>query len=60
MLLEDAWWPVRLAAPDGFFRGDDEVHTEVVDCFGEGLVQHLERVNRGDHDCVWPNHAGLD
>jgi hypothetical protein len=36
MLPEDAWWPVRLGAPDGLVRGDDEVHPEVMDGFGEG------------------------
>jgi hypothetical protein len=41
MLPEDAWWPVRFGAPDGFVRGDDEVDTEVVDGFREGLVHHL-------------------
>jgi hypothetical protein len=59
MLPEDAWWPVRLGAPDGLVRGDDEVHTEVVDSLREGLVHHLERVNRGGQHCVWPNHASL-
>jgi hypothetical protein len=34
VLPEDAWWPVRLGAPDGLVRGDDEVYTEVV----EGLL----------------------
>src|SRR5215216_6216867 len=60
MLPEDAWWPVRLGAPDDLVRGDDEVHTEVVDGFGEGLVHHLERVDRSGQDCVWPEHASLD
>jgi hypothetical protein len=45
VLPEDAWWPVRLGAADGFVRGEDEVHTEVVDGFGEGFVHYLERVN---------------
>jgi hypothetical protein len=31
VLPEDAWWPVRLNAPDDVVRGEDEVHTEVVD-----------------------------
>ena len=60
MLPEDAWWPVRLAAPDGLVWGDDEVHTEVVDGFGERLVHHLERVDRSGQHRVWPNNAGLD
>ena len=41
-------------------RGDDEVHSEVVDGFGEGLVHHLEWVDRGGQHRVWPDHAGLD
>src|SRR5512133_1363205 len=59
MLPEDAWWPVRLGAPDGLVRGDDEVHTEVVDGLRERLVHHLERVNRGGQHRVWPTHASL-
>ena len=47
MLPEDAWWPVRLSAPDGLVRGHDEVNMEVVDSFGKGLVHDLERVHRG-------------
>ena len=32
----------------------------VVDGFGERLVHHLERVDRGGQHRVWANHAGLD
>jgi hypothetical protein len=60
MLPEDAWWPVRRGAPDGLVRGDDEVHTEVVDGFGEGFVDHLEEVDRGGQHRVWPNHPSLN
>src|SRR5919202_395031 len=60
MLPEDPWRSVRLSAPDGLVRCDDEVHPEVVDGFGKGLVHHLKWVNRGGQDCVWPKHAGLD
>src|SRR4029453_8009807 len=47
MLPEDAWWPMRLGAPDGLSRSDDEVHTEVMDGFGERLIHHLKGVDRG-------------
>src|SRR6266545_3912836 len=60
MLPEDAWWPVRLGAPDGLIGGDDEVHPEVVDGLREGLVHYLERVNRSGQHRIWPNHASLD
>jgi hypothetical protein len=60
MLPEDAWWPMRLSAPDGLIRGGDEVHTEVVDGLGQRLVHHLERVDRGSQDRVRANHASLD
>src|SRR3712207_3854602 len=60
MLPEDAWWPVRLGAPDGLIRGDHEVYPEVVDGFRDGLVHHLERVDRGGQDRVGPDHASLD
>jgi hypothetical protein len=60
MLPEDAWWPVRLGAPDDLLRSDDEVHTEVVDGLRERLVHELERVDRGGQDRVWLNDAGLD
>jgi hypothetical protein len=60
MLPEDAWWPMWFGAPDGLVRGDDEVRPEVVDGFGEGLVHHLKRVDRGGQHHVWPKHAGLD
>jgi hypothetical protein len=60
MLPEDAWWPVRLGAPDGLVRGDDKVHTEVVDGLREGLVHHLQRVNRGSQHRIWPKHASLN
>ena len=43
MLPEDAWWPMRLGAPDGLIRGDDEVHPEVMDGLREGLVHYLKR-----------------
>jgi hypothetical protein len=38
MSPEDAWWTMRLGAPDGLIRGDDEVHPEVVDGLREGFV----------------------
>ena len=60
MLPEDAWRPVRLSAPDGLVRCDDKIHAEVVDGLGEGFVDHLERVDGGGQDRVWPKHAGLD
>jgi hypothetical protein len=32
LLPEDAWWPMRLGAPDGLIiRGDNEIDPEVVD-----------------------------
>jgi hypothetical protein len=31
-----------------------------VDGLGEGFVDHLERVDRGGQDRVWPKHVGLD
>jgi hypothetical protein len=31
-----------------------------VDGFGERLVHHLERVDRGGQHRVWAKHAGLD
>jgi hypothetical protein len=60
MLPEDPWWPVRLGAPDGLIRGDDEVHPEVVDGLRDRLVHHLERVDRGGQHRVGPNHASLN
>jgi hypothetical protein len=60
MLPEDAWWPVRLGAPNGLIRRDNEVRPEVVDSLREGLVHHLERVNRRGQHRVWSNHARLD
>jgi hypothetical protein len=60
MVPKDAWWPVRLSAPDGFVRGDDEVDTEVVEDLREGLVHDLERVHRGGQHRVRPKHASLD
>src|SRR4029450_8716152 len=71
MLPEDAWWPMWLGAPDGLVRGDDEVHTEVVEGFGGGLGPATGRGEGGGGVCeeradgvaqyrVWPKHAGLD
>jgi hypothetical protein len=60
MVPEDAWWPVRLGAPDGLVWGDDEVHTEIVDGLREWLVHHLKRVDRGSQHGVRPNHPSLN
>jgi hypothetical protein len=51
---------VRLGTPDSVVRGHDEIHTEVVDGFGEGLAHHLERVHRGGQHRVWASYTGLD
>jgi hypothetical protein len=53
MVPEDSWWPVGLGAP---YEG----HPEVVDSLREGLVYHLERVDRGGQHRIWPKYASLD